>query len=296
MALSPPVKVASGLGLFGAGILVGVLGMLGSGDAAAPSQESALPGDDQVLARVEDTRITRYDLNQGVKAALGDYAKGRLGAAARKDVLDSLVATRAMALKQEKALSPAQKAALDKKVQAYREQQLVRLYLKENTDMKPVTDKMIRAHYEKNPERYGKRTVRTYDLLATERELSSQERVLLMKAVKGKQRADFEAWAAELKKQGLPVRVQRGSTDHKMLHPKLQRLVKGLKDGEQSPLSFVEGRGYIAKITGGREQGPRPLSEVRDDIERVLKPIQTKAAVKQATGGLLSQVQVEYVR
>jgi hypothetical protein len=259
------------------------------------TKKVVLPGDDVVLARVAGKPITRYDLAQTIQSTLGQASAARLDEAGRRKVLDSLVASRAIARVQAADLSEEERAALDKKVAAYREQLLVKQYLAKHAAPQPVTQEMVREYYQDHPAQFGAKTIRTYEMLAGNRRLNTAERDDLMAALKGAaDRKDWQEWARTLQSQGYPIVARRGQVDEKLLHPQLQQLMTSLKKGETSRVSFVEGVVYIVRIIDEKQIAPRPLPEVSAEIRRILLPVQLKKAVKQASDQVLQTTEVIY--
>ena len=256
-----------------------------------------LNGDNIVLARVNGSPITRYDLEQTIRSTLRDNSASQLDEAGRKKVLDSLVASRTIAQAQAQALSREEHAALDKKVEAYREQLLVKQYLGRHATLQPVTRDMVREYYESNPERFGGKTIRTYEMIVGKRTLKARERDALIQLLKNPSgKKDWKEWVATLQARGYPVAYCQGQVDEKILHPQLRRLTEGLKKGEASQLSFIKGISYIVRIVDEKQIPPRPLGEVSAEIRKSLAPVQVKKAVRQASEQVLETARVVYER
>ena len=254
-----------------------------------------LPGDDEVLARVERQVITRYDLDQSLNTMLGDYQTSLLDARGKQQALESLVISRAMAQQAVQELNREDLKALDKKVAAYREKQLVNFYLKKHASVMPVTDDMVKQYYTQHPERFGGRTVRSYEMLFTEAKPAADQRAALIKALGNAGASkDWQKVKTAVTKKGLAVQYRKGEVDEKILHPKLQALMQPLKPGEASNLSFVEGKPYVVRILGEEQLPPKPLHEVSAEIRKSLVPVQLKQAIKLAADELLKTVNVEY--
>jgi hypothetical protein len=259
------------------------------------AQKVVLEGDDIVLARVAGEPITRYDLEQTIQSTLGEASAGRLDEAGRKKILESLVAGRAIAQAQEAALKPEEIAEIDKKTQAYREQLLVKQYLAKHAAPQPVTQDMVRDYYQAHPERFGGRTIRSYEMLAGKRQLKTTERDDLIKAMQGAAvKKDWQQWVQSLQQQGYPIELRQGQVDEKLLHPRLRQLMMSLQKGQTSQLSFIEGQAYIIRVVDEKQLPPRPLNEVSAQIRKALVPVQLKKAVKQASDQVLQTTEVIY--
>jgi len=254
-----------------------------------------LQGDDIVLARVAGDPITLYDLEQTIRSTLGDATAGRLDEAGRKKVLESLVASRAIARVQEAEMTAEEIAAIDKKTRAFREQLIVKQYLAKHVSPQPVSSEMVREYYEAHPERFGGSQIRKYEMITGDPKLKSAERDnLITELGKAMEHADWQSWVNDLKEKGYPVSFRRGLATDKVLHPRLEKLMKDLKTGEISNLIFIKGVPYVVRIVEDKQLPPQPLDKVSDEIRRALVPVQLKKAVKQASEQVLAKSKVVY--
>ena len=255
----------------------------------------ALEGDDVVLARVNNTPITEYDVERSIRSMFGDAPTTKVDETVRRNVLESLVRSRAIAQAREKELNPEQQAALDKEVAAHREQLLVRQYLEEHTTIHPVTREMVEEHYNKHPEKFGGRTVREYEMISSREGVRGPERDRLIDALGDPGgRSDWEKWVRQLQRRGLPVLYNHGQVDEKILGKDLQQIVRSLGKGEASSLIFIGGRAYVVRIRDEKTYSPRPLSEVSAQIRKSLVPVQMRKSIMQASEQVLSTATVEY--
>jgi len=259
------------------------------------TQKVVLQGDEVVLARVAGDPITLYDLEQTIRSTLGASAAARLDEAGRQKVLESLVASRAIARSQEAELSAEDQAVLAKKLQAYREQLLVKQYLVRQAAPQAVTGEMVRAYYEAHPDRFGAKTIRIYEMLASRRKPKAGERNALMQVLQtAAEKKDWQQWVNQLQAQGYPIEYRRGRVAEKILHPRLHQLMQPLKKGEASQLTFIEGTAYTVRIVDERQMAPRPLNEVSAEIRKALVPVQLKKSVKLASQQVLQSADVVY--
>jgi len=254
-----------------------------------------LEGDDVVLARVAGDPITRYELEQTIRSTLGPTAADRLDDAGRQKVLESLVASRAIARVREAEMTAEEIAAVDKKTQSYREQLLVKQYLATHVSPQPVTGEMVRDYYKAHPEQFGSRHFRKYEMITGQPKLKSAERDNLI-ALLGQAGAntDWQNWVTELKEKGYPVLFRQGLVTDKVLHPRLEKLMKDLKTGESSNLVFIKGTPYVVRIVEDKKLPPKPLEQVSDQIRKALVPVQLKKSVKLASEQVLAQTEVVY--
>jgi hypothetical protein len=78
----------------------------------------------RTLAKVDGTPITQAELQRALRETFGPKAHS-VDVKARREVLESLIATRAMALAAKEALRPGELAEVEREVQAYRDQRLI---------------------------------------------------------------------------------------------------------------------------------------------------------------------------
>lgn len=255
-----------------------------------------LEGDAVILAKVMGTPITQYELEQVVLTTLGPEQGALLGDEGRRKVLESLVASRAMALASEKELEGEALEAVEKRVAVYREQLLVKKYLAAHADPQPVTAEMVKAYYEKNPERFGARTTVVYEMISTEKALEGDERGRVMEALKGKgEEPGWDKAVADLREQRLPVFYKKGRAVKGMMNPRLYSLIVSIQEGEASDLTFIEGTPYLVRVIQREEVPPRPLGEVSARIRKSLVPVQLKKDVKKVSEQVLGETTVEYL-
>lgn len=253
-----------------------------------------LPKDDVILAKVGGKPISQYDVDQLARRTLGDLGGETVRRGAQGKLLEGLVQSRAIASAAEKELSPLQKLELERELSSYREQLLVRRYVEAHAPPAPVTAPMIEEYYRSHPERFGGKTRRLCEVVGASRDLGSEERNDLMKALRDAERqSDWKRWVESLSKKQLPVTLTSTSDDDQLLVAKLGDLIRSLKPGAPSAVVIVSGRPYVARLTGEEKAPPRPLAEVRGEIERLLAPAQLSSALERVGRDARKQVEVE---
>jgi hypothetical protein len=270
--------------------------LLSGGSVAACAKaapKSSLPKDDIVVAKVNGSVITRYEVDQ-----IANHSLGNLVVAAGQEtyvkVREAAVRSRAIALAAEAELSDADKQALAKEVATYREQLLVRRYLSKHAPPSAVTPEMVRSYYHEHPDRFGAKTERTYELVGSTRVMATTERDKLLTGLKGiEKQADWEAVVAKLKQTGMPVTLTVTNSSDKLLDQNLRDLLRQLPASQVSPVTFVQGRVYVARVKGEENQPPRPFEEVSAEIERLLAPGQLSQAIEAVSKQVLSDSKVE---
>jgi len=248
-----------------------------------------------VLARVDGAAITQEQLDKAIQRTLGESQAAILGEPGRRKMLESMVLSRAMALEAEKGMSADQKRGIDIEAAHFREQLLVKAYLRDHASPQPVTQEMVKAYYDEHPERFGASTMRRIEIIASSGNVEEATRERMFAELESiKTHPDWKAASLALQKRGIAVMFSRGSADDAVLRARLKAAVSALKKGEVSPVTLIDGRAYIVKVTDTQEVPPKPLSEVSGEIRKALLPIQMKKAIDQVSEGLLKKVKVEY--
>lgn len=274
--------------------LVGVAAVYALGGCQREKAQT-LPKDDVVLAKVGGKPISQYDVDRLAQRTLGDLGGENVRRAAQGKLLEGLIQSRAIASAAEKELSPLEKLELERELASYREQLLVRRYVDKHAPPAPVTPQMIEDYYRNHPERFGGKTRRLCEVLGASRDLSSEERANVMKALRdADHQTDWKQWSESLsKKQHLPVSLTSTADDDQLLVAKLGDLIRSLKPGAPSAVVIVSGRPYVARLTGEEKASPRPLAEVRGEIERLLAPAQLSTVLERVGRDARKQVEVE---
>lgn len=279
--------------------LVPILALAGCGTgtsrAADEGQEvAALPGDDDILAEVDDTTISRYDLERALATTLGPLADGVDGET-RHDVLESLVTSRAISMAREEELTPLERSALEREVAAHREQLLVRQYLARHAPAEPPSDEDVQAYYDAHPERFGPRSIRQYEMLLTTRGLTDEETTSVLEELGHvSEHADWEGFASQLDARGLPIAWQQGDADNAMLHVRLRQVLASLDGHRPSAITFIEGRAFVLRVTGEIETPARSLAQVREEIRETLGPRSLRDSIRAVREDAMRDVHVVY--
>jgi len=256
--------------------------------------DAKLPGEDMVLATVNGSPITGYELERTLDKTLGRFAVPSVERDARKSTLESLLESRALAQASEAELTPEEKQVLDKEVAAYREALLVKSYLGRHSPPQTVSEEQRQAYYKEHASRFGARSEQLYELLGTQRALVGAERIAAMKSFSQAAQEKSLAGAAEgLGKAGIAVTLTSGAVSDPALDPKLREALMPHKAGEWTGVVFVQGRAFIGRVTSVREVPPRPYAEVRPEIDKALGPVALRDAVSKLGHKALQAAKVE---
>jgi hypothetical protein len=266
-----------------------------AGCVSEQASKARLPGEDKVLAEVNGTTITQWDVNRVAKDMFGERSK-EFDAETKRKLLESLVNSRAIAQAREKELSPLELAEIDAKAKAYREEMLVQQYLSKHARNEGVKPDLARRYYDENTARFGGGTVRNYELVTAPSAGSDARQrtgTLAALADAGAQR-DWTAWAQKLNAQGIAVTVRRGQDDDSMLQPKVRQLIAQTKVSEASKPTIIDGVPYVVRVSSETVKPPKPFAEVESEIAKALAPEQIKDAVRQVSTSVLKNAEVAY--
>jgi hypothetical protein len=261
-------------------------------DEEAPAK---LPGDDVVLAKVNGSAITLYELETAARRTLGERAAATLDAQGKRKVPESLVQSRAVAQVATSELAPEERNEIERRVDAYREELLVQAHLERHMKPSPVTGEMVRKYYEEHRERFGGVKIVRYELLSSDGAPAGDAREGLIRALKGHDKnEDWTALGEAMKKAGHAVTYRRGAITEQTLDPQLRSALQALAVGEASSIIMLDGRLHVGRLVDEQVSGARPLEEVADEIRRTLSPIRVKEAVKEVSGQALKKASVVY--
>ncbi|QGX39808.1 peptidylprolyl isomerase [Permianibacter aggregans] len=259
-------------------------------------ETNLLPDDDVVVAKVNGEAISAYDWQQAIVTNLGEQNAFLLDDDARLKVLQSLAAAKAMAQKERDALTPTERLELEKQIEAYREQLLVKRYLKAHTDITPVTSEMVEAYYQKYPERFGATRTVEYQLIRLRSGADGEKRNTLVSALqKAATPAEWSALTSNARKANSPFEYIQQKSVPNLLQAPLSSIVANTAKGSISEVYWVEGLPLRVRVIDEQWSAAKPLADVSAEIRKTLAPSQVKKAVKQATDDILKESKIEYL-
>lgn len=261
----------------------------------AKEKSFVLDGDETVRAEVNGEKITLYDVEQSAVQTLGAANASKLDETGKEKIVKSLAASRAIAQARTKEMTPKQRAEFAKQVAVYREQLLVRQYLAKHATPSRVSSEMVERWYHDHPERFGAESEITYEMVAADTRKPGSDRDELMAVMGGAAKAKaWGDWAFEQRELGHPVLYKKGRAVKGVMDERLYALINATKQGETSPLTYIEGEPYLVRVLDRKNKAPRPLAEVRAEIRRALAPVKVKEAVRQVSDEVLKSADVVY--
>lgn len=247
------------------------------------------------LVTVDDSPITRAQLELTVERTLGESAPLFANDEVERKILDSLVASRAMALLAERELDAGERAQLDLKAQAYREELLVRHYLEQHATPEPVTSEQVADYYQRHPEEFGGGVEKSFEIIASDQALEEPQRAELIALLSGAEAKarDWQKQVAAWRAAGKPLEYRSNRIKPELLEQPLRGLVESTEVGSIAPL-HADGQLLLVRVTGEERLPARPLSDVSGEIREKLAPQSLKQAVKRLSEEATRQVKVQY--
>jgi hypothetical protein len=259
-----------------------------------PQQEHAQSGTKtapQILALVNNSPITSDELEMArSRFSVPDFI---LDEKFEKTLLQSLVNSRAMALLVQEEMDAESVENMDLKVASYREELLVKEYLKRHATPEPVTESMVQQYYNEHPDEFsgGKRVQFEY-LRSTGAELDESSRKHILSFIANAREA--ANWDKLLGAESdLPLQYRQARARISVLDEPLKTLVASTDKGETSSV-HVGKVIVIVRVLDVEQLQARPLSEVNGEIRKRLAPMQLRKSVKQLSEVALQQVKVAY--
>ncbi|WP_165670715.1 peptidyl-prolyl cis-trans isomerase [Metapseudomonas otitidis] len=247
------------------------------------------------LVTVDDSPITRAQLELTIERTLGESAPLFANDEVERKILDSLVASRAMARLAERELDAGERAQLDLKAQAYREELLVRHYLEQHATPEPVTSEQVADYYQRHPEDFGGGVEKSFEIIASDQALEEPQRAELIALLSGAEAKgrDWQKQVAAWRAAGKPLEYRSNRIKPELLEQPLRGLVETTEAGSIAPL-YADGQLLLVRVTGEERLPARPLSEVSGEIREKLAPQSLKQAVKRLSEEAMRQVKVQY--
>ncbi|MGR1219863.1 hypothetical protein ACUYGA_23565 [Metapseudomonas otitidis] len=247
------------------------------------------------LVTVDDSPITRAELELTIERTLGESAPLFANDEVERKILDSLVASRAMALVAERELDAGERAQLDLKAQAYREELLVRHYLEQHATPEPVASEQVADYYQRHPEEFGGGVEKSFEIIASDQVLEEPQRAELIALLSGAEAKgrDWQKQVAAWRAAGKPLEYRSNRIKPELLEQPLRGLVETTEAGSIAPL-YADGQLLLVRVTGEERLPARPLSEVSGEIREKLAPQSLKQAVKRLSEEAMRQVKVQY--
>lgn len=261
-------------------------GQADDADGSAVPQASA-------IVMVDGTPITEQALEQAMERFFSSVGEIRDRERVERQVLKSLISSRAIARLSEAELDSHDTQALEYKVSAYREELLVKRYLQNHATPQPVSSDMVETYYQEHKEEFGGGTNNRFELIQTTRALNEDERRQLIKLFGSlAQESDWKNWAEQHRDEPIGWRQLNAKTE--LLQQPLRNLVEGTEVGATSGLHIDE-QLTLVRVNGRDEIPAKPLMQVSAEIRRKLAPVKMKEAIKEISMQAEKQLEIKVV-
>lgn len=259
-------------------------------------QQKKASSEPKILAEVNGSIITADDLDLYIESSVGRETSDKMDGTARKKALEGLVLSRIMAQSMEKKLDAKEKTALERKVAAYREQQLVKKYIMDEIPPSPVTKEMIEEYYRGNPEKFGAMNLRKYEILGSEISSMGNDKSSVLDSLTAlSKEQDWKKAAASQQGKTLKLNYADGWSNSAGIDPNIANLVSSLESGKASGVTFINSKPCVVRVIEEKKTQAKPLGSVEESIRKSLLATQVSNAVKSAKEDLLKKAQVKYM-
>ncbi len=247
------------------------------------------------LASVNGSVIGSEDLSVYIARTIGSDYSAFTDANLEKNVLQSFIASRAIAQKSLQNMSDDERVMLEKHVAQFREELLVKRYLLENVTPDAISNEDIRAYYEQNIGEFSGEEERLYEFLTVSPEQYKADPAAAMALIaSAKTESDWAKLSAEKNKtSGISLLRNTQSFTGDGSGSAIEKAVLGLAPMKLSKVVFENGAPYIAKLLKVEKTPAKSFDEARAEISRKLLPARIKEAVKKVSAEVLATAEVK---
>jgi EpsD family peptidyl-prolyl cis-trans isomerase len=234
-----------------------------------------------VLAYVNKTEITEEQFQYALKRISGGAIMPE-NSEVNKKVLDSIISSRAMALLAGDSLSESERELIDIKVQAYREELLVKEYIDDNATPQAVSREMVEKYYTENPEEFGGESIKNFEYITSVGRMDDDQRKLLLdefSKLSSKKNVDLNETVKYLKSLGFPVKYKMAELRLDLVEMPIQAMLTDVKPNQFAPIYDQPDHLVLLRVNSSRSIAAKPLAEVTADIRKKLAPIQLKKSI-----------------
>lgn len=249
------------------------------------------------LASVNGSVIGSEDLSVYIARTIGSDYSGFTDANLEKNVLQSFIASRAIAQKSLQSMSDDERVTLEKRVAQFREELLVKRYLLENVTPEAISNEDIRAYYDNNQDEFSGKKERLYEFLTVSPEQYTSDPAAAMALIaSAKTESDWAKLTAKGNQSDSVILLRNtqsfvggGSGSA------IEKAVLGLAPTKLSKVVFENGSPYIAKLLRIEKLPAKSFEEARTEISRRLLPAHIKETVKKISAEVLASAEVKFL-
>lgn len=249
--------------------------------------------DETVLASVNGSRIGELDLTLNLLRTLGDSYNQMSDTGVEEQVLQSMIASRAIAIKSLESMSQDEKISLEKRVAQFREELLVKQYLLENAEPEAVTAEQIEAYYNDNPDQFSGKKEWLYELVTVDSAIyKKQTNAALQSLNRAKTHDDWRALASNTEQQAISVSHSYQTFTGDVPQGAIQEAVVKLNESQMSRIIISDAAPYLVRLLEVSKQPPVPLTQARASIRKKLLPASIKTSVRAISESAVAQSNV----
>lgn len=248
------------------------------------------------LASVNGSIIGSEDLSVYMARTVGSDYAAMADANLEKNVLESLIASRAISQKSLESMSNDERLTMEKRVAQFREELLVKRYLLEHATPEAIGHEDIRVYYDSNAEEFAGKEERLYEFLTVSpqqyKSNPSAAMELISSAKTERNWAEFVVRAN--KAAGISLVRNTQSFVGEGSGSSIEKSVIALTPNKMSKVIFENGAPYIAKLISVSTRPSKSFEESRAEISKRLLPARIKGSVKKLSSEILATAKIEY--
>lgn len=248
----------------------------------------------EVIASIDGKPIYQDELSLVINQTVGEFAALQLGVEGREKVLESLIIRKLMSDQQWKSMDEDERKQLALELNTYREELLTKRYVREHLVAEPVNDEMVQDYYVNNPNRFGAKELRRFEMVRADVSRSpvlQKELSLLMQGLTS--HSNWKVTIDKARQQGQPIFLVSGHSAESGLIDDYQQIIQSLAEGEISPLHSINGILVRFRVIELIEVSAKPIEEVSKDIRKSLAPLQFKKTIQQEAEQLMREREIE---
>lgn len=277
-------------------LMTSMLTLLSACDRTADKEKTEAV-QEKALVKVNGDVITDKDLQVASVRIVGAQKAFLIDENVKQKILESMVMSRVISTQALKDIDAEERDQIDRKSRDYREELLVKSYLRKNVDPQPVTQEMVKAYYDKNPELFGAKNIKEFELITTNKQVQGTQREQVLAVLnKARKSTNWKSYIKNVNKQKGLLEYRLGKTSEKLLNDQLRAAMSKMKNKDISRPVFIDGKPYLLRITKESQTKARPLAEVSTEIRRMLAPQQLKKAIRVISDKLMKEAKIEYVK
>ncbi|KGJ86798.1 peptidyl-prolyl cis-trans isomerase [Colwellia psychrerythraea] len=276
-------------------ILLGSILLLSSCNHAEEKKHDLPVEHSAILAQVNNEVITDEDVQFFINKTFGSNSVAIRNQQIKKNILASLVASKAMKIAMQGELSQDKINDIKIKTQHYEEELFIKEYLEQYAIPEPVTSSMISSYYQEHLEQFGQVKVKTVEILQRKSKLNENERDAILTSLATINATDNWQYFAENKGKHLRLSYVKTKFSPGLFDKEVAEVIETLNKDENSKIIFVQGQPYIIRVIAIQTLPAKSLSSVSTAIRKKLAALQLKKAVKESSKQVLQQVNVVYM-